>query len=250
VGEALVVGSKPMEAIVLAGGLGTRLRPLVSDRPKVLAAVGGRPFLYWVLANLARRGFTRICLAIGYLSEQVIEACVPFARSRSGTLEIIYAVEESPRGTGGAIAGALEALRPNSSVFVLNGDTYVDLDWNEMLRQHVGEEALLSIAVRTVPERSRYGSVTVNADRIVAFGEKGARGPGLINAGVYVLEPALFDFAPATSTTYSFEADLLAPNIAQIAPCAYETQAPFLDIGIPEDYALAPAFIAEHGPAE
>lgn len=238
-----------MEAIVLAGGLGTRLRSVVSDRPKVLAPVGGRPFLWWVLANLASAGFRRSCVSVGYLGQQIIDALGDRIDIAGHSMKIIYASEDVPLGTGGALATASRALKTNSPVFALNGDTFINLDWTGMLETHEHGQSRLSIAVRCVADVARYGSLQISAGRVSTFGEKSAVGAGMINAGVYVLESCLFDLISAQTDSFSFEKDLVAAKLDEISPNAFVTTAAFLDIGIPEDYDRASAFLSVEAPA-
>jgi D-glycero-alpha-D-manno-heptose 1-phosphate guanylyltransferase len=236
-----------VQAIVLAGGLGTRLRAVLGERPKVLAPVLGKPWLLWLLEHLHAEGFSRVCLATGYKGAQVAAAIGRRAGSRKPALRVLYSREEAPLGTGGALARALPLLAPQAT-FALNGDTLVTLRWREMLERHRAAGAALSIAARAVEDRSRYGAIEVAAGRVVGFGEKDARGPGLINAGVYVLAADLFARCPAPAPRFSFETDFIQANLGALRPAAYVTDAGFLDIGVPRDLARAAAFIARTVP--
>jgi D-glycero-alpha-D-manno-heptose 1-phosphate guanylyltransferase len=222
-----------MEAIVLAGGLGTRLRGVVDDVPKPMAPVQGRPFLALVLDQLADSGFRTAILATGYLHETI--------RAHFGEkfrdLALVYSVEHQPLGTGGAIRLAC-ALTRAPEVFVLNGDTYLSLDFQAMLDAHVRAGARLTMAVCQVPDVARYGALEVAGGIVRGFREKGRSGPGLINGGTYVLGPALRDRLPAAAA-FSFEQDLLVPEARSIQPVAFLAGGRFIDIGIPEDYVKA-----------
>ena len=222
-----------MEAIVLAGGLGTRLRGVVDDIPKPMAPVHGRPFLAFVLDQLVDSGFHTVILATGYRHEAI--------RSHFGAayrgLALVYSVESEPLGTGGAIRLACSHAQARD-VFVLNGDTYLALDYRAMMDAHVRAHAQLSLAVCEVPDVARYGVLDVTAGIVCGFREKGRAGAGLINGGTYVLGGALRDRMPKRAA-FSFEHDLLAPEVRAIAPLAFPATGLFIDIGVPEDYAKA-----------
>lgn len=222
-----------MQAIVLAGGLGTRLRSVVPDLPKPMAAVAGRPFLAWILDRLVQAGFDGVVLAVGYRHEAIR---AHFGNAYRG-LTLSYSVESSPMGTGGAIrmAAGLVAQYP---VFVLNGDTFLDLDHRAMLADHSGQAVSMSVAVCEVPDVRRYGALKLANGRIEAFLEKGPGGPGVINAGTYICSRELLDLIPATGAS-SFERQLLEPRVGEIRPAAFLSDGLFIDIGVPEDYARA-----------
>jgi D-glycero-alpha-D-manno-heptose 1-phosphate guanylyltransferase len=222
-----------MQAIVLAGGQGTRLRPAVSDVPKSMAPIAGRPFLAYVLERLERHGVTDIVLAVGYRSEQVIAGL----GHRHGGVRLRYSEEQEPLGTGGALRQAL-ALTSEFPVFALNGDTYLDLDLAAMRRALGGSDARIAMAVRMMDDTGRYGRVVVESGRVAAFapGEAGTR--GFINCGVYLFAADLLASA-GMPEKFSFERDFLEPNVAALAPLAFEASGYFIDIGIPEDYARA-----------
>lgn len=218
------------EAIVLAGGLGTRLRPVVRDVPKPLAPVAGRPFLAYLLKKLRRVGLGRVILATGYGGEQIEAA---FGRACEG-LVLAYSREAVPLGTGGALWQALARCR-GDRVFVLNGDTYFDLDLAAM-REAPACDVL--VAVRPVAERARFGSVRLEGRRIAAFEEKGTAGPGLVNAGTYLVRRDLAGRLPRPAP-FSFERDVLERGLERLSIEAYPSDAPFIDIGTPEDFARA-----------
>jgi D-glycero-alpha-D-manno-heptose 1-phosphate guanylyltransferase len=222
-----------MEAIVLAGGLGTRLRGVVDDVPKPMAPVLGRPFLAYVLDQLVDSGFDAVVLAAGYRHEAIRSY---FGEEYRG-LALAWSVETKPLGTGGAIRLACDQTH-SSDVFVLNGDTYLELDYRAMLKAHVLAGAQLSLAVCQVPDVARYGALEVSEGIVRGFREKGQSGRGWINGGTYVLGPKLRDRLP-TRGAFSFEQELLAPEVQSIRPLAFPTTGLFIDIGIPEDYARA-----------
>lgn len=221
------------EAIVLVGGLGTRLRGVVSDVPKPLAPVAGRPFLAWVLDNLRDNGIRHVVLAAGYMAEKV-EQCA--GRDWHG-MAIDYSIEAEALGTGGAIAQARQSLR-GKSTHVLNGDTFLRYRPTalELATREAG--ALIGVALAEVPELARYGAVERDGPLVSAFREKGRSGPGWINAGCYFLSGAALDALPATGN-YSFETRVLAPMTAAGKVAGFTDTDGFIDIGVPEDFQRA-----------
>lgn len=227
------------EAVVLAGGFGTRLRSVVSDVPKPMARVAGRPFLELLLAHLVRNGFGRVVLSVGYMADVI---AMHFGSSWRG-LEIDYALESEPLGTGGAIRAAL-ARCSGDCVYVFNGDTYLALDCTQT--DALWSRTRLPIIVgRRVEDTARYGRLEVGADdRILRFLEKHASGgPGLINSGCYVLPRAIVDDFPAAER-FSFEIDYLRDAVARRIFLMYPAEVDFIDIGTPEDYARAQTLLA------
>jgi D-glycero-alpha-D-manno-heptose 1-phosphate guanylyltransferase len=218
--------------IVLAGGLGTRLRGVIHDRPKCLAPVGNRTFLEIQIDRLAQAGITAVVLSLGYGAEQVIQAL----KCTAPAVPVRYVVESELLGTGGAITHALDALALDE-VLVANGDTYLDGDLSRMLEplNRDGGE-LFRMAGVVVPDRSRFGGVEADtAARVVGFLEKGQVGGGLINAGLYRLCRAALPRGRAGA--YSLEADIL-PVLVQLRSVTLEiVSGAFIDIGIPADYA-------------
>lgn len=226
--------STPAEAIVLAGGFGTRLRAVVSDVPKPLAPVAGRPFLHWLLDGLARQGIARVILATGYMGD-VVEGMLG---AHHAGMALVHAREETPLGTGGALWAALSRAEQDR-VFVLNGDTWLGAPLAPLAAE--APKADLVLAVRPVPDRARYGSVRVEGNRIVGLEEKGQSGPGLVNAGVYVARRDLPQRRPMPAA-FGLEAEVLArPEGLDLR--AHRTEATFLDIGTPEDFAAAQSLI-------
>jgi D-glycero-alpha-D-manno-heptose 1-phosphate guanylyltransferase len=227
-----------MEAIVLVGGLGTRLRPVLpADLPKPLAPVAGRPFLHWLLERLAAGGIRRIVLSVGWQAAAIRSA----VGSTFGAASVEYSPEDEPLGTGGAIQRALRLARA-PDVLVLNGDTFLEVDYGALLSAHRDASERLTIACVAVPDVARYGRVDVAGGRVRGFREKGERGPGLINGGTYVLSRNLLASEP--DRKFSFEADFLAPRLREIDPRAFEVRGRFIDIGVPEDLERAPAVLS------
>lgn len=227
-----------MEAIVLAGGFGTRLKQVVPDLPKPMAPVAGRPFLEILLASLARKGFRRAVLSLGYMAEKVASR---FGGQFAG-MELVYEIEKTPLGTGGAVRQALLQCKADH-VFVFNGDTFLDLEAADVEAHWQAHRAPIIVA-REVPDTARYGRLDTADGRILGFAEKGAGGPGLINAGCYVLPAGILDsFEPGQP--FSLETGFLAKAVSAQRFDLFVTQGHFIDIGIPEDYARAQAELAD-----
>lgn len=223
-----------MQAIILVGGFGTRLRTLVPDLPKPMAPVCDKPFLAHLLLYLKRQGITRIIFSVHYLKETI----QTYFQNNYEDLEIAYAEEETPLGTGGAIINALSHCDANQPVFVLNGDTFLKLNYRAMHQQHLTTHSQLTMALTQVADCSRYGKVLVTNNKVCGFTEKGEQGAGCINAGVYLLNTNLFaEFS--LPPQFSFEKDFLLPHCQQLNPHAFMASDYFIDIGIPADYLRA-----------
>lgn len=227
-----------MRALVLAGGLGTRLREAVPDLPKCLAPVAGRPFIDFILDRLVAQGCAAVVLAVSHLREAIMAHVGDHWRD----MPVTYAIETSPLGTGGAIRHALRQV-PDVPTLVLNGDTWLELDYRAMLAAHAVSGAAITMAVVPVPDTARYGAVEITGGRIVGFHEKGRSGPGSINGGAYVLAPSVFASA-ALPETFSFENDFLRPHLPTLRPLAFEAAGAFIDIGVPESWREAQALFA------
>lgn len=221
-----------MEAIVLAGGFGSRLRVVVPDLPKPMAPISGRPFLEILLTMLFRKGFTRIILSLGFMSEKIISH---FGCNYLG-MELVYEVENQPLGTGGAIRAALRHCF-NDHVFIFNGDTYLDLEINEL-------EALWKknhnpiIVIREVTNTLRFGRIDMKNGRVISFLEKGEIGSGFVNAGCYVIPKNALDDFPLNQN-FSMETEFLSKYLKLIQFDGFISKGRFIDIGVPDDYALA-----------
>lgn len=230
-----------MEAIILAGGLGTRLKSVVDNVPKPMAPICGRPFLEILLSHLARHHVTRVILSVGHLAEVVIDH---FGHRFLG-IELAYVLEDTPLGTGGALATALPHCRADH-VFVLNGDTFLDLDLGAVERVW-REQNQPVIVLREVPDTARYGRVEVNSGRVTQFSEKGLAGPGRINAGYYLVPTDLLAEHTA-GKPFSLEADFLAGAIHVRDFAAFVSDGLFIDIGIPEDFHRAQTMLRPYVP--
>jgi D-glycero-alpha-D-manno-heptose 1-phosphate guanylyltransferase len=226
-------------AAILAGGLGTRLRPAIDDRPKVLAPVSGRPFLTYLIDMLRAASVRRVVLLTGYKGEQVESA---FGEYYQG-VSLVYSPESSPLGTGGALRAALPQL-DTSMILLLNGDSYCGMDLNAFGRFHRRRGADASMALTWVEDAGRYGRVETTAGgRVTAFAEKQpAGGSGWINAGVYLLERRVIEEIP-TGRPVSLERELLSAWIETKSIYGHRRARSFLDVGTPESYLAAPAFM-------
>lgn len=226
-----------LEALVLAGGLGTRLKHVVPNLPKPMAPVAGRPFLEILLVSLASKGFSRVVLSLGFMAEKVV---AHFGGQFAG-MELVYEIENIPLGTGGAVRQALERCCTDH-VFVFNGDTYLDLERPDVEAQwHMHHVPI--IVGREVVDTARYGRLSTVEGRVVGFSRKGIAGPGLINAGCYVLPVSILDEF-ALGQPFSLEADFLANMVGRQRFDLFVTQGHFIDIGVPEDYARAQTELA------
>lgn len=220
------------EGIVLAGGFGRRLRAVVSDLPKPMAPVAGRPFLEILLENLAANGFARVVLSVGFMAETIVSH---FGDEFSG-LHITYATEHKPLGTGGAIRLAMEYCQ-SDPVFVFNGDTFLELDADAVEIQWRERRQPLIVACN-VSDTSRYGRLLVDGKTVRGFSEKGVGGPGLINAGCYFMSKAQLSGFDLYST-FSLENDYLPVAVKESNLDFCVCTGRFIDIGVPTDYARA-----------
>lgn len=223
-----------MEAIVLAGGFGTRLRHIVSDVPKPMAPMNdaGKPFLEVLLTQLAGQGVEHVVLSTGYMSE-VIEKY--FGNTFAG-MTIEYSVEDTPLLTGGAVKRALDFCS-EQEVFVLNGDTYFDVNLSAMLAYHREQYADFTIAVKHLYDFDRYGTVIYDEKSVHAFCEKKPCKDGWINGGIYCLRNELLK--KINENKFSLERDFMEKQLGTIRMCAFASKGFFIDIGIPDDYYRA-----------
>jgi D-glycero-alpha-D-manno-heptose 1-phosphate guanylyltransferase len=224
-----------MEAIILAGGFGTRLRPAVADLPKSMASINERPFLEFLLDRLIRSGVEHVILSVGYMHELIVEH---FKSAYKG-MKMSYAIESEPLGTGGGIKMAMKQAG-SENVLVLNGDTLFMLDLKDFMDFHISKKSLFSIALRHVETASRYGSVGINSvGRITGFSEKNlSKGAGLINAGMYIISRKFFVGYPLPEI-FSLEKDFIEKIYQETEIYGFPGSGYFIDIGVPEDYARA-----------
>lgn len=221
------------ETFILAGGLGTRLRSVVSDRPKPMAEVLGKPFLEILIRLLAGKGVSKIVMLIGYKAQTINEY---FTKSKFPDIEIRFSQESEPLGTGGAVRNASNFA--TDPTLLVNGDTYLDADIKSLHDFHVEKKADCTISLYRVPDVSRYGSIDVNEQGIVTrFKEKtNVPGqPGLINAGVTFISRELIGRLPERKT-FSMESEVFPGLVESGGMFGLEQKGPFFDIGTPESY--------------
>jgi D-glycero-alpha-D-manno-heptose 1-phosphate guanylyltransferase len=221
-----------MEAIVLAGGFGTRLRQLVADVPKPMAPIAGKPFLEILLGSMAKKGFRRVILSLGFMADKISGH---FGEHFAG-MDLDYVVEHEPLGTGGAIRLAMDKVKEDH-VFVFNGDTFLDLEVDQIKEKWAANHRSLIVS-REVPDTARYGRLLVADGAVTGFSEKGVVGSGLINAGCYVFSRNQLN-AFEIGRPFSIEADYLAPAAATKQFDVFITRGQFIDIGVPEDFMRA-----------
>ncbi len=227
-------------ALILAGGLGSRLRAAVPHTPKVLAPIHGRPFLSRLLDQLADASLRRVVLLTGHQADAVEKTI----GVRCGPLRIEYSREQSPLGTGGAIRQALERIQ-EQTILLLNGDSYCHVDLAAFHAGHRRSRADLSIVTVRVNDASRFGQVRCVGDgTVVGFEEKSqVAQPGWINAGIYLIQRHLLAALP-TGESSSLERDWLPRWTRTNKVMGFASPGPFLDIGTPESYVAAEAFFA------
>lgn len=227
------------EAIILAGGKGTRLQSVVSNVPKPMALIGEKPFLMLLLQYLQSQGIEKVVLSVGYMYEIIQET---FGESFNG-LSISYSIESEPLGTGGAIAKAMTMVE-SQSVLVLNGDSFIKIDLEEIERKIPTSENHSLLVLKEMNNVSRYGSVVLKDEVITAFEEKQFKEKALINAGVYVLNKDIFKDKHLPEK-FSFEKDFLEKEVEKGNLRGIVTNGYFIDIGVPEDYQKAQIELVE-----
>ncbi len=231
----LDIDLRDMPAVLLVGGMGTRLRSVLPSTPKPLARVGNLPFLQLLVLQLRSQGIRRIVLCTGHLAEQIEEE---FGDGRKWHVEFDYSKELKPLGTAGAVKFAERYLQNVSDFLVMNGDSFLELDFQKFVRFHRERGSVISMAVRRVSDASRYGSVQLDTNhRVLGFSEKTSNSvPGIVNGGVYVFNRAVLEQIPEGPS--SLEKDIF-PKALELGVYALDQQGMFIDIGTPEDYARA-----------
>jgi D-glycero-alpha-D-manno-heptose 1-phosphate guanylyltransferase len=224
-----------MSAVLLVGGIGTRLQSVLPSTPKPLARVGDAPFLQLLVRQLRSQGIRRLVMCTGHLADQVENE---FGGGHRWDVAIDYSKESRPLGTAGAVKFAERYLSQASDFLVMNGDSFLELDFGELIRFHREHGGFVSMAVRRVPDAARFGTVRLGADnRVVGFREKmGAPVSDIVNGGVYVFKRAILQHIPDGPA--SLEKDVF-PRLLEDGIYALEQQGMFIDIGTPEDYARA-----------
>ena len=225
-----------IDVIILAGGLGTRLRQVVSELPKCMAPVCGKPFLSYLLDYLKNFNVGKVILSVGYLRDSIIQ----FIDNQKDNykFDFDFAVEETPLGTGGGIKLALTKAT-SENVMVLNGDTFFDVDVNALVMNHLHSKKDITLALKPMENFERYGNVILDENgNVVEFQEKKFCAKGQINGGVYVMkrENDMMDGLPEK---FSFETEVLQKQAKILNINGFVCDSYFIDIGIPEDYAKA-----------
>ena len=223
------------DAIILAGGLGTRLHGVVDDVPKSMAPVNGVPFLEYQLTYLSDWGIKNAILSVGYKKEMIME----HFGNHYKDLDIIYAIEDEPLGTGGAIKRSMEFVTARN-VLVMNGDTFFKVSFDKLLMVYQIKKSKMMLVLKELPDVSRYGSVSIDYNgKVTGFAEKGvSRGKGFVNGGVYYINKAYFESLKMPEK-FSFEKDFLEKYYKTEDFHGMVCNQYFLDIGVPEDYKKA-----------
>lgn len=221
-----------MQAILLAGGLGTRLRSVVNDRPKPMALIGDKPFMEYVVHELSRYGIDEIIFAVGYKGSMVEEY---FGDGSRFGVKVSYAYEEELLGTAGAIKNAGRFVTEDTC-FVLNADTFYQMDYGRLLRVKAENRLEMALVLREVPDISRYGAAVLDGAMLAGFNEKTAeKRPGTINGGVYLMNRELLSEIPEGKI--SLENEMIPKWMAEGKRLGgFVNDGYFIDIGIPEDY--------------
>jgi D-glycero-alpha-D-manno-heptose 1-phosphate guanylyltransferase len=224
---------RPKEAIILAGGKGTRLQSVVSDIPKPMALIGDIPFLEYLLNYLESYQIEHAILSVGYKWEIIKE----YFGDKFKTIRISYAVEEEALGTGGGIKLAMEKA-DGDHLYVLNGDTFFDVNLHDLSEFYFAHQSDMAITVKRKTDFFRYGTVLLDVCKVIGFQEKQALRSGLINGGVYMMRKGLFE-AYKMPDKFSLETDLMEKHLDSLKICAMRCSEYFIDIGIPVDYEKA-----------
>jgi D-glycero-alpha-D-manno-heptose 1-phosphate guanylyltransferase len=224
-------------AVLLVGGMGTRLQSILPSMPKPLAPVGKVPFLQLLVLQLRSQGFRRVVMCTGHRADQIEEE---FGDGHKWDIAIEYSKELRPLGTAGALKFAERYLSKACDFLVMNGDSFLELDFRQFIRFHRGHDGLMSMAARKVTDAARYGTVQVGTqNRVTGFCEKtGSHAPGLVNGGVYLFNRAILEHLPEGPS--NLEQDVF-PLLLERGIYALEQHGMFIDIGTPEDYARAQA---------
>ena len=229
------------EAIILAGGFGTRLKEVVSDLPKPMAPVNEIPFLNYLLNYLSYQGITHIIISTGHLSEKITDYYGALGKKATwGGTKLSFSHESTPLGTGGAIKLALVKCK-QKNVFVLNGDSFFDFDIKQFAYMHKCKKSFFSLALRQVDDASRYGTVECDYNyKVESFKEKsGMKIPGKINAGIYLLRKDEYLKRTADLVNFSIEKDFFEKQLNEEKLLGFKYDGYFIDIGVPEDYTKA-----------
>lgn len=222
-----------MEAIILAGGKGTRLNDTIKNVPKPMADINGRPFLYYLLSWLRQHNAAKIIMSTGYMHEKISGY---FGNLFMG-IPVVYAVEKTPLGTGGAIMLAMEKAEGND-VVVINGDTFFPIEIDMFFRIHVNSGSRFTMALKQMKNFSRYGTVECYDTTVTKFNEKKFCEKGYINGGIYAINRRSMQ-SLGMKGSFSLEKDILEQKLTALDIRCMAFDNPFIDIGTPEDYIKA-----------
>lgn len=226
-------------ALILAGGLGTRLRSVIEDVPKPLAPIRGIPFLFYQLDWLnSQKISTEVILSIGYKADQIINVIGDTYKD----LTIRYSIEDSPLGTGGAIKNSIQQFKKYNHYLILNGDTYATIDLKQFLKFHESNHSEVSIASRLMTQFDRYGALTIgDNNQLIKFNERTFVEKGYINCGAYLITSSFYMnfIMTVDQVKFSFEKDILENKLGQFIAKVFVSDFYFKDIGVPEDYSAA-----------
>lgn len=225
------------EAVILAGGLGTRLREIVPTLPKPMAPVNGKPFLEILLTSLGQKGFEHIVISVGYMAQLIIDY---FGDQHQG-IKLSYCIEDAPLATGGAARLASEHI-VGDHYYVINGDTFLDLDIDSVESRWASHRYPLIVG-RYVPDTARYGRLILRDDAVIEIAEKTTSGEGLINAGCYVFARDQLIGYPLNQP-FSLEHDYLPVQLSRQKFELFVSNGKFIDIGIPADYFHAQTLLS------
>ncbi len=225
-----------MQAIILAGGFGTRLQTVVKEQPKVLAPIGNKPFLHWLVKYLQKYGIEKFVFSLGYLHGQVQD----FLKEDFKYLNYSCVIEDQPLGTGGAINFCLDKVS-TEDVFIINGDSFFNVDIKQLFQFYKNTNSDCTIGLKPMQNFDRYGSVTINSDnKILQFNEKQFCKEGFINSGVWVVNKSIYwQRTQHLPQNFSYEKDFLEPNMPKLKVTGFVADEYFIDIGIPKDYYKA-----------
>lgn len=232
-----------MKVLILAGGLGTRLRQVVQNVPKPMAPIQNRPFLEYLLDDWIQKGFSDFYLLTCHQAQKIeYHFQGEYKQSEIHTIK-----EPEPLGTGGALLYALDQINTSEELIVINGDTFFEIDFEQMLKFHREKNSSLTLGLRQVESNDRYSGIEINNEGVIKNFSQREKGSSqlLINAGVYLLNPDLFkrdDFI--VGEKFSLEDDLFPKLIQSGSVYGFPSSGKFIDIGIPQDYAKAQHFFA------
>jgi len=224
-----------MKALLLVGGLSTRMGDITKKVAKCMLDVNGKPFLYYQFENLKKYGITDIVLCVGHLKEEVENY---FGNGSKFGVNIEYSKEEEKLGTAGPIRLAKDLI--DGTFICMNGDAYVDVNFDELLKNH---KNMATLTIKKIKDCSDYGTVELDGEKVVAFKEKEKKFNGFVNVGVYVLEPEMIDFIGEGEV--SIEKEIFPEMVSKKLVGSYEYGGPMIDIGVPERYEYFKKFVKD-----